>query len=180
MKISLLTCLMLLNVSAAPMLFDFGTKEDGKDWYIVNDGVMGGRSSSKVKVDKNSLVFKGEVSLENNGGFASLRAPFGSYDLSSYSKVSIRYKASGQVPALSFDKDRRFFIPYYKLQLKNISDEWTTETHDLLDVKEYYLGETTGETLTKELLASIIRVGFVVSNKKAGAFELEVDYIKFE
>jgi monofunctional biosynthetic peptidoglycan transglycosylase len=45
-------------------------------WRIVNDGVMGGVSSSRVERHGDTLRFTGEVSLENNGGFASMRRPF--------------------------------------------------------------------------------------------------------
>jgi monofunctional biosynthetic peptidoglycan transglycosylase len=45
-------------------------------WRIVNDGVMGGASASRVGRIGDALRFSGEVSLANNGGFASMRRPF--------------------------------------------------------------------------------------------------------
>jgi NADH dehydrogenase [ubiquinone] 1 alpha subcomplex assembly factor 1 len=42
-------------------------------WSIVNDGVMGGVSSSRVQPTDDGLRFEGEVRLEFNGGFASMR-----------------------------------------------------------------------------------------------------------
>ncbi len=33
-------------------LIDFNTKNDLADWQIVNDGVMGGRSSSSINLNK--------------------------------------------------------------------------------------------------------------------------------
>ena len=47
-------------------------------WSIVNDGVMGGVSSSRVQAADDApggLRFDGEVRLEYNGGFASMRRP---------------------------------------------------------------------------------------------------------
>ncbi len=44
-------------------------------WTTVNDPVMGGRSTSSVTFGNGGLVFSGNISLENNGGFASARAP---------------------------------------------------------------------------------------------------------
>lgn len=44
-------------------------------WTTVNDPVMGGRSTSRVTFGGGGLVFSGNVSLENNGGFASARSP---------------------------------------------------------------------------------------------------------
>jgi NADH dehydrogenase [ubiquinone] 1 alpha subcomplex assembly factor 1 len=55
-------------------LFDFTGADVAKDWQTVNDGVMGGDSQGKFKIiDKKTLEFFGTLSLENNGGFASVR-----------------------------------------------------------------------------------------------------------
>ena len=43
-------------------------------WSIVNDTVMGGRSkSSWERLDGKNAKFEGKLSLENNGGFCSVR-----------------------------------------------------------------------------------------------------------
>jgi hypothetical protein len=82
-----------LLVSSAPYIIDFGTAKDGADWRVIVDGVMGGLSTGKATFTKNSVVFTGSISLENNGGFSSYRMPFGEYDLSAYKKVEIRYRS---------------------------------------------------------------------------------------
>ena len=45
-------------------------------WTAVNDPVMGGRSTSTAVFGDGGLVFSGNISLDNNGGFASARGPF--------------------------------------------------------------------------------------------------------
>ena len=63
----------LVSPSAQP-LFDFS--RDGVDgWYVQNDTVMGGVSSSSVDVEQGAMVFSGTLSLDNNGGFVSVRGP---------------------------------------------------------------------------------------------------------
>jgi monofunctional biosynthetic peptidoglycan transglycosylase len=47
--------------------------EQAAAWTIVNDGVMGGVSSSRTLPADDGLRFEGEVRLEFNGGFASMR-----------------------------------------------------------------------------------------------------------
>ena len=42
-------------------------------WKITNDVVMGGISSSEVVKHESRLVFRGQLSIENEGGFASAR-----------------------------------------------------------------------------------------------------------
>lgn len=51
-------------------------------WRLVNNGVMGGISTSKAIIKDDKIIFSGNVSLENNGGFASLRSPVKDYDFS--------------------------------------------------------------------------------------------------
>lgn len=63
-----------------PSLFDFSTTEFITDqgvegWSVVNDTVMGGVSSGRLAVEDGVMFFSGELSLENNGGFASVRSP---------------------------------------------------------------------------------------------------------
>lgn len=42
------------------------------DWRIVNDGVMGGCSHSQLEIQEDSLLFHGQLSIENRGGFVSV------------------------------------------------------------------------------------------------------------
>ena len=78
---SLLAYLVSLLLSAAApgppvgaqMLFDFRV-DSAADWIVVNDAVMGGLSqSSFTKPVADFASFTGDVSLRNNGGFASVR-----------------------------------------------------------------------------------------------------------
>lgn len=53
---------------------DCSALESAGLWRIVNDDVMGGRSVSRVEAtSRGSILFSGEVSLANRGGFASMR-----------------------------------------------------------------------------------------------------------
>jgi len=56
-------------------LFSFENADSAKPWQAVNDGVMGGRSVGRFKInDGQKMEFFGTLSLKNNGGFASVRA----------------------------------------------------------------------------------------------------------
>lgn len=44
------------------------------EWEAINDGVMGGLSRSRPRIESGAVCFEGALSLENNGGFASMRA----------------------------------------------------------------------------------------------------------
>lgn len=58
-----------------PPLFDFSAATSFEGWSVVNDTVMGGVSSGQLAIDAGVLVFTGELSLDNSGGFASVRSP---------------------------------------------------------------------------------------------------------
>lgn len=56
-------------------LADFTEPSSVDAWYVQNDTVMGGVSSSSVEFDDGAMVFSGVLSTDNNGGFTSTRGP---------------------------------------------------------------------------------------------------------
>ena len=66
------------------------------NWNIVNDDVMGGISTSYLSVsDEKNLIFNGNLSLENNGGFASSRLGLKKNILKGVKSFIIRIKGDG-------------------------------------------------------------------------------------
>ena len=61
-------------MSTQTLIYDFNDQSSSRDWRVVNDGVMGGLSASQFEINEvGNGFFHGHVSLENNGGFASVR-----------------------------------------------------------------------------------------------------------
>lgn len=182
-----LTCLMavlLLAVSlatAAPETVAEFTPEEAKSmgWRIVNDGVMGGLSKGRLSVSKQGVMtFKGELSLENNGGFSSLRSEDLSLDLADADGVKLRVKGDGRTYQMRFYTDARFRgrEVSFKADFKTRKGEWTEVEVPFED----FVGSFRGMTLRKEKFepAKIRRVGLLLADKKAGRFELQVDWIR--
>ena len=174
----LIILLMPLIHNIDPYEFDFGQGKSGEDWCVINDGVMGGLSRGKAQMKENSLFFSGSISLENNGGFTSFRAPFKRMNLSGFSTVEVRYKSTGRTCALSFDQSTRFWLPNHKLPLP-LSDDWNTVSIPLTDLNEYRMGRKTGRNMSLDKAASVIRIGIITDSKDAGEFTFEIDYVKF-
>ncbi|ANI42957.1 CIA30 family protein [Mycolicibacterium vaccae] len=65
----------VVSERADVVLVDLDDPGEVATWTTVNDPVMGGASTSKVTFGNGGLVFSGNISLENNGGFASARGP---------------------------------------------------------------------------------------------------------
>ena len=77
MKNLILNIILLISISMHSQSIDLLNPEKNiglDNWNIVNDDVMGGISTSYLSVsDEKNLIFNGNLSLENNGGFASSR-----------------------------------------------------------------------------------------------------------
>ena len=56
-------------------LADFTDPSSVDAWYVQNDTVMGGVSSSELSWNDGDLLFSGNLSTDNNGGFTSMRGP---------------------------------------------------------------------------------------------------------
>jgi hypothetical protein len=167
----------LLVLTPTNMVIDF--KQESKDWYALNDGVMGGLSQGAIQYKDDKLLFEGNVSLENNGGFASVRNSWGSYDLSSYNEVTIRYRNKGQSFAMTMENLRQWYRPNFKITLPS-SEKWTKKTFKISEFRAHQVGRPLDYYLDKELASTVKRLGFITNDKKASNFSLEIDYIIFQ
>ena len=76
------------------------TRFDGTDslrWQTVNDGVMGGRSRGGFEItSEETLLFRGETSLQNNGGFSSIRTRPQPLKLDGQDGLALRVRGDGR------------------------------------------------------------------------------------
>lgn len=158
---------------------DYNFNKNQTDWFVVVDGVMGGLSTGKLVVEDGYIHFYGKVSLENNGGFASIRNPYNSFDLRGFKKVKIRYISQGNAMAFTLNPNKVFYMPYYKITLPKTS-EWKEVTIALKKFEAHRLGESLDYTLTAEDAKQIVRFGFITDEKEATSFDFKLDYIRFE
>ena len=170
---------LMSDTKFSPLTIDFGKGKSGNDWYVVNDGVMGGLSSSNIKFTENSMIFEGVVSLENNGGFASVRSSTKSLDLSKHKTVTIRFRSPSitRVFSLRLNTNDTYYKPSYNQKFQSISNDWQEITFSLDGFKETILGRETGAVIAQEQLKKIIRLGIMLNDKKEGSFSIEIDSI---
>lgn len=86
--------------SETKILFDFTNPDRNlkEIWGAVDDVVMGGVSESNIRFVHSKAIFSGNVSIANNGGFASVRTrnfnpPL---DLSNYQGIELRLEGDGK------------------------------------------------------------------------------------
>ncbi|WP_111660301.1 CIA30 family protein [Olleya aquimaris] len=178
-----ITLLALLFMAATTGLtIDFGQDKAGDTWRIVNDGVMGGLSQSSATLTEDTVQFKGNVSLENNGGFASMRTLITEGALKDCKTMTIRFKSSStdRTFGLSLKNSQQYYIPYYKHTFTPKTTDWEVLTVNLSNFKHYRISEVIGNEMPKKALDDVFNIALIISDKKAGAFDIEIDYIKFE
>ncbi|MFT7632863.1 MAG: NADH dehydrogenase [ubiquinone] 1 alpha subcomplex assembly factor 1 [Mariniblastus sp.] len=156
-------------------LFNFDSVEASKSWQIVNDGVMGGRSVSQIKITQDKkMEFSGTLSLENNGGFASVRARRVQLNLTSGDSIVIKVRGDGR--DYNFNLYAQNKVYSYRQSFKTKQGEWTEV---VLPVKKF-VATWRGNVYPNEVLdpSKVTGVGILLGDKKPGAFKLDIESIK--
>lgn len=161
-------------------LFDFSGAANEPGWTAVNDGVMGGVSRGGAKLVDGSLHFRGILSLENNGGFSSIRSGGATRDLSAATAIVLRVKGDGRTYRLQLATNaqyRRSRISY-QAEFPTRRAEWTEARVPLAALVPMFRGQTlSGPPLD---LSRIEEIGLSLADGNPGAFALEIDWIRAE
>jgi NADH dehydrogenase [ubiquinone] 1 alpha subcomplex assembly factor 1 len=162
------------------ILFDFTGADAAKEWKTVNDGVMGGVSEGKFKIsDKKTMEFFGTLSLANNGGFASVRTKAKKLGLEKGDTVVAKVKGDGRVYYMNLSVPT-FQIAYnYRAVFQTKKDEWIEVKLPLDKFEATSFGQVV-KNAGQVKPTSVNGLGFMLSDKKAGPFKLEIELIKVE
>jgi len=159
------------------VVWDFRTTGT-RDWRPLNDGVMGGRSTGNVAYGDSAMLWQGATSLDNNGGFASLRAPWGHLNLSQAREVVLTCRGTGGPFKLTMETSERWWMPYAFASFSP-SEEWGEVVLDVSDFgwSQAQMGDLRSVTPSKEW-SDILRVGLMKYDGTAQPFELEVQSLR--
>ena len=106
-------------------LFEFTGADSAKEWQNVNDGVMGGVSEGMFKItDNKTLEFFGTLSLENNGGFASVRTKAKKLGLEKGDTVVAKIRGDGREYTLNLYVNKPLIAFSYRATVPTKKDEW--------------------------------------------------------
>jgi hypothetical protein len=157
-------------------LFDFSAAANAA-WQIVNDDVMGGVSTSSFSVTNGVATFRGTVSLENNGGFASVRSSSVLQNLAGHEALIVRVRGDGRRYKFTVRTESSFDTPIYQCAFTTKRGEW--EEHRLLfkDFVPTFRGRLLTDVPPLNP-AKVSTVGFLIADKQAGPFRLEVAAIR--
>ena len=161
-------------------LFDFVENDDAKGWQTVNDGVMGGVSDGRFKItDTKTMEFFGTLSLANNGGFASVRTKPKNLGLEKGDTLVAKVRGDGREYMLNLYPNKQRVAYSYRATVQTKKDEWI-EVKVPLDTFEATSFGRVVKNAGAVKPAEINALGFMLGDKKAGLFKLEIEWIKVE
>jgi transforming growth factor-beta-induced protein len=172
-----------IGIAAEPMskpLIDFDDASAARQWLSVNDGVMGGISRGGFRItDDKTLEFSGNLSLENRGGFASIRTRPADLEMDGYDTIALRVKGDGRTYNFNLRTSSSRAAGSYRAPMKTQKNTWQEIRISLNDFEYTAYGRRVRgvEPLRADNVQS---VGFTLSDKKAGPFRLEVSWIRAE
>lgn len=156
------------------MLYDFSQNSSKSDWQIVDDVVMGGRSVGNFSINEaGNGLFEGKVSLENNGGFSSLRHDLNT-KVGNNTKVKITIKGDGksyQFRIKSSPYDRHSYISEFQT-----NGDWQEIVIPLSGMYPAFRGRKLA--IPNFNSDQISEFAFLIGNKKPETFRLEISKIE--
>lgn len=164
------------TLPAARSLFTFEEKEAARQWQAVNDGVMGGRSEGRFRINSDGhLEFYGTISLANNGGFASVRSRAVSLNLRDGDSIVLRVRGDGREYSLNLYTPSRRMAFSHRVTFPTTSGEWTTVTVPLSKFVATSFGRVVSNAPLKA--GQVNSIGLMLADKNPGTFQLEVSSI---
>jgi hypothetical protein len=159
------------------VIFDFTSKSDLSNWKVVNDGVMGGESKSQFYLnDKGHGTFEGEISLENNGGFCSVKYNCNPVSLTLNKFFVIRLKGDNrqyQFRVKSNRNDAHSYVFPFKT-----SGEWQTITIPIEELYPAFRGQNL--SIPHYDGSNLEEIAFLIGNKETESFKLLIESIKVQ
>ena len=159
------------------LIFDFKHDSNLSGWMIVDDIVMGGRSTGNFSIsDDGHGLFSGKVSLENNGGFSSVRYRFAKKDVLNYKKVIIRLKGDGKNYQFRLKTDK--YERYSYIHVFETNGDWQTLEIQFSEMFPSFRGmRLKMPNYSGKIMEEL---AFLIGNKEEESFRLEIDKISLE
>lgn len=162
------------NLPMTKLLFDFAHSSATQGWTAIDDRVMGGVSLSRLRHDpRGHAVFEGEVSLDRNGGFASVRSSPSVRGQSDARACMIELRGGHKQFKLSLFTDDGLDSLNYQTSFAADSDDWQTLSLPLTDFRPSFRGrEIQGASVLDP--AQIRQVGLMIAARQVGNFALDI------
>jgi len=173
----LLTVTAGADMSHMRTMHDFSPADQTVSWRTINDTVMGGVSASRFLVRDGVGTFTGDVSLENYGGFASVRSTPREYKLRGFDGIALRVRTDGKTYKFRARTSAAFDGVSYQVSFRADGDGWSTVKLPFSKFRPTWRGRVLTDRPPLDP-AAIRALGFLISDKQEGSFRLDIDWIK--
>ena len=159
------------------IMIDFTKQQQHTNWRIGNDDVMGGKSRGSVELREDHVLFSGNISLANNGGFSSVFYPVQPL-IQGTGAVNIDIQGDGHRYQLRMVTNINGERVYYSHKFNTVAGQRQKLIFDLADFQATFRGRKIANApiLKAEY---ITEVGFLLTTKHAGEFSLSIFAIDF-
>jgi NADH dehydrogenase [ubiquinone] 1 alpha subcomplex assembly factor 1 len=162
---------------SSQIIFNFNKSSDIKNWIVIDDVVMGGKSSGSFKLNSDGYgVFLGDISLENNGGFSSVRYRFEKILINKSTKISIRIKGDGKKYQFRIKSNSADYYSY--ISSFSTTGEWQEIEIPLKDMYPSFRGRKLDQPNFSN--DAIEEITFLIGNKNKEKFQLLIDKIELK
>lgn len=170
---------MILNNSKqkSNIIFEFNTYCAIESWYVVDDVVMGGKSFGQFALnDEGNGLFQGNLNIENNGGFSSIRLNTDIIQTAPYESILLHLKGDGTIFQFYIKRaisERHSYVFNFET-----SGQWETITIPLHQMTPRFRG--CNLDLPNFDQDSIQQLGVLKVSKKNTSFQLEIKRISLK
>ena len=159
-------------------LFRFDSADAVAGWSAIDDRVMGGVSRSRLRFDDGGwAVFEGMVSLERNGGFASVRCNPCAFELPEVAVFLLEVKGDGKRYKLNLRTDDGFDGVNYQAVFAPPAGQWLELELPLATFQATFRGRVVSSAKPLEP-AHVRQVGLMIAERQAGPFCLALRSIQ--
>jgi len=159
------------------LLFDFTAPPGDATWVSTDDVVMGGVSSSTIRIrDEGIAVFEGVLSLQHGGGFASVHCQLSPADLSGYDGLEMRVRGDGKRYRVRL---RISVAPavIYQAAFTTRDGVWESVRLPFESFEPTYRGQAVPDAPPLDV-THIGSFGWLIADRQAGQFRLEIDWVR--
>jgi len=150
------------------------TEFDDATWFIVNDGVMGGRSRAQGVTGDGALTWTGTI-VTAGGGFSSIRGPVDG-EFAGATSLTLRVRTDGRPYELLVDDavDGRGRVTHYA-SIQVTGGAWQEVSVPLVDMEARVFGNLVdAEPFVPDLAT---QVGVILADGIDGDFSFEIDWV---
>jgi hypothetical protein len=159
------------------VLFDFSNQDETSDWFNQNDTVMGGVSNSATTWVDGQLVFSGNLSLDNNGGFTSTFGPINDRLptlMSGAEAIVVTARGDGKTYLMQI---RNYDNTRYVQRFTTVADVEQDYVLPLADFKSVDWRLSVIPNAAPIDTTTIGQLGFYLLDKQVGPFEIAISSI---